>query len=231
MNPSQHPLLHMLSDDLSSKFLKEFARRLPTIYREAQSLSKEDSVEEAYRNYHYGQIRYVLVQSLFLFVARECGYHAKAVHCETNGFPIASCPIGRFYFTVHHSSSVDEQRVINSSLIRKQHSAINDEYFSPKLFGSGFDVANLDSAQEIYANIIHGCPIGTSDFSTHGFLRIKFPYIKTVNLKAKLFYAADYPYEMVVKLIEDREKAEEQPKKIINIATPKLKRSGNESLE
>jgi hypothetical protein len=219
----------MLSDRLSSKFFMEFARRIPNVYQESKSRSlDDDDVDKALKPYYFGQTRYTLIQSLFLSVGRECGHDAKAEPCETNGFPIAVVIIDRFRFTVNHSDSADEGRVANASEIRKQHSAINDEYIQPRLPGlpgPRFDETKLLAAENIVVEIIYGCSAGASNFSTHGFLRIAIPYIKKVKDKDMVFYAANYSYADVVQMVKEREKAEMDKKRTINVAVPKLKKS------
>lgn len=223
---SSHPLLQMLTDDLSSQVLSEFGRRLPTVHQEAKSRSIDDEiVDEALKSYCFGQTRYTLVQSLFLSVGRECGHDVEVVRCEANGFPIAVMSIGRFHFTVHHGFSGDENRAINSSLIRKQHSTINGEILQPRLFGCTFDEARLRAADNMYANIVYGCRGGASDFATHGFVQIAIPYLRTVRGTERLFYAAWFDYAEVLRLVQDRERGDAAQRRIINVASPRLRRS------
>ena len=218
----------MLSDDLQSRFLKEFSRRLPVIFQESVSRSvKDDAVDEALKPYYFGWTRYTLVQSLFLSVGRECGHETDVVKCETNGFPIPVVSIGRFSFTTHYAYNADEMLVINSSLVRKQNSQINHEYVQPKLFGCKFNERKLLSAESIYANIIFGCQGNGQDFTNFGFLRIAVPYLRKINGKEKLHYAENNNYFDILKMVIEKEASAQQQKPIINVATPKLKKIEN----
>lgn len=221
-------ILQMLSGDLGSRFLMDFARRIPNVYKESKDRSIDDAdVDVALKSYYFGQTRYTLIQSLFLSVGRDCGYDARAVPCEANGFPIATVSIGKFRFTVNHSDSDEEQRIAHASLIRKQNSAINDEYMKPRLPGlpaPKFDGKKLWAAKSVIAEIAYGCPTGISDFAAHGFLRIGIPAIKRVKDKDVVYYAASYRYADVLQGVKDREKAEMDQKRIINVAVPKLKK-------
>lgn len=225
-------ILEMLSEGLGSRFMMDFARKIPNIYQESKSRSiDDDDVDMSLKSYYFGHTRYTLIQSLFLSVGRECGYDARAVPCESNGFPIAVVTIGRFRFTVNHGDSSDEQKVAHASLIRKQNSAINDEYMKPRLPGlpaPQFDAEKLWAATNIVAEIIYGCPTGVSDFSAHGFLRIAVPALRKVRDKEVVFHAASYRYAEVLQTVRDREKAEMDRKRIINVAKPKLKKKSEE---
>ena len=221
-------LQNMLSEDLDSRFLKEFSRRMPVIYQESISRSlKDDAIDEALKPYYFGQTRYTLVQSLFLSVGRECGHQAGIVYCDTNGFPIPVVSIGRFNFTTHYGYDSNDMSVLNSSLIRKQHSQINDEYVQPTLFGCAFDEQKLLAAQNIYANVIFGCRVDGMDFANYGFLRIAVPYLKKVKGKDKLFFAENNDYFVILQMVLEKEKMTQVQKPTVNVATPKLKKAEN----
>jgi hypothetical protein len=220
----------MLADDLSSVFLKEYARRLPTVYREAESRSiKDDSVDEALKPYIFWQTRYALVQSLFVAVARQSGLQVEVLKCESNGFPILTVTAGRFVFTTHHSSKSDEMAVLNSSLIRQQHASVNHELIQPSLF-SRLDDTKLADADSIYSNIIFGCRGNATDWAKNGFLKIAVPFVKKVankkgDLVDKLFYAELCDYNDVLSLVIEREnKAKAARRPDIKVVTPKIKR-------
>lgn len=222
-------ILQMISgaQGLDSKFMMSFARRMPNVYRESKSRSIDDNdVHPALKSHYFGHTRYTLAQSLFLSVGHECGYHARAEKCESNGFPIAVVTVGKFRFTVNHSDSSEGQRVPHASIVRQQTTLLNDDYMQPRLPGlpaPQFDAEKLADAKVIVAEIIYGCP--TSDFAAHGFLRIGIPVIRKVKDKDVLFYAASYRYDDVLQRIKDREKAEMDQKRIINVAMPKLKKA------
>jgi hypothetical protein len=224
---SQTVLEKMLSDDLSSQFLKEFARRLPVMYLEAESRSiNEEIVDEALRPYLFWQTRYALVQSLFISVARECGLETAVVRCESNGFPILVVRCGRFTLTIHHSSKSEESAVLNSSLIRQQHSSINRELIQPSLFAK-FDDEKLKSADNIYSNVIFGCRGNATEWNKYGFLNIVMPYVKKVQNKSgaivdRLHYAASYNYNDILAMVVERENQERQQPQI-KVVVPKIK--------
>lgn len=220
----KRPLKGMLIEDLGSTILKEFSRRMPIIYQESISRSiKDDAIDGALKSYCFGQTRYALVQSLFLSVGRECGYQAKVVRCETNGFPIPIVKIGKFNFTTHHGFDNDEQSAINVSLIRKQHSQINHDYIQPKLFGHSYNEKKLLAAEEIYANIIYGCHGDGQDFKQFGFLRIAVPYLKNFNGKEKLMFAENIDFFEILRAVVEKEQIGQEQKTIVNVAKPKLK--------
>lgn len=225
-------LQKMLSDDLSSVFMKEYARRLPIVYREAEGRSvKDDNVDAALKPYLFWQTRYALVQSLFIGVARECGLDAKVHKCEANGFPILTVKAGRFTFTSHHSSKSDEMAVLNSSLIRQQHASINHQLIQPSLFDR-LDDAKLLDADSIYANIIFGCRGNAADWDKNGFLRIGVPYVKKVankkgELTDKLRYAELCDYNDILAMVIDREQTAVQ-RPDIKVVVPKVKRKAGE---
>jgi hypothetical protein len=197
---------------------------MPNIYQEALSRSiSDDLVDEALKPYYFGQTRYTLAQSLFLSVGRECRHQTEVVHCEKNGFPIPVITIGRFSFTTHFAFNADEKMIINSSLVRKQHSIINEEYVQPKLFDVTFNEQKLRAARTIYANIVFGCRGGHSNFYTHGFLRIAVPYLKKSNGREQLLYAENLNYFDVLAKVLEKEQTSQQQKPMVNVAVPKLK--------
>lgn len=217
-------LQKMLVEDLSSQFFKEFARRMPTIYKESISRSvKDDDVDEALKSYYFGQTRYTLVQSLFLNAGRECGHHTEVIPCEQNGFPIPLVSIGRFHFTVHHGLNPDDMSVINSSLVRQQQSTINKELIQPMLFGATFNENKLRATERIYANIIFGCCGNGVDFSSHGFLRIAVPYLKKGKSRDRLFFAENHDYSEILQMIIEKESQKREQKPMVNVAVPKIK--------
>ena len=228
MAAHQTILQKMLSDDLSSVFLKEYARRLPTVYLEAESRTiKDDNVDEALKPYLFWQTRYTMVQSLFISVARECGIEAEVTRCEANGFPILVVKEGRFTITTHHSSKSDEMAVLNSSLMRQQHASINHQLIQPTLFDR-FDDNKLLNADSIYANIIFGCRGNTSEWVKFGFLRIAVPYVKKVknqkgDLIDRLHYAENCDYNDILAMVVDREQQEKQ-RPVVKVVVPKVKR-------
>ncbi len=223
MSSKKNILLSMLSADLSSTFLKVFSQRIPVIYQEAISRSvKDDAIDNSLKRYYLGQTRYALAQSMFLNVSRECGHQTDIDECETNGFPIPKITIGRFSFTLHHGTNPNEMSVINASIIRQQHSAINDEIIQPKLFGATFNEHKLAMSENIVGNIIFGCRMNSGDFAKYGFLRIAVPYLKKTRGKDKLCFAENLDFFDVLKMVVGREQQEQQ-KSIINVAVPKIK--------
>ena len=224
MQPKQNILQKMLVEDLSSQFFKEFARRMPTIYKESISRSvKDDGVDEALKPYYFGQTRYTLVQSLFLKGGRECGHHTEVIPCEQNGFPIPLVVIGRFNFTVHHGHNPEDMSVLNSSLVRQQQSTINKELIQPKLFGATFDEDKLRATEKIYANIIFGCRGNGVDFTNHGFMRIAVPYLKKGRSKDRLFFAENHDYSEILQMIVEKENQKREHKPMVNVAVPKIR--------
>ena len=231
--PSPTILQAMLSNDLSSVFMKEFARRLPVVYREVEGRSVSDeSVDVALKPYLFWQTRYALVQSLFIGVARECGLSDKVLKCEANGFPILTVTVGRFTFTLHHSSKSEEMAVLNSSLIRQQHAAVNHQFIQPNMFEPQFDKAKLNNADRIFANIIFGCRGNAADWDRYGFLRIAVPYVKKMankrgNLIYKLRYAELCDYNEILSMVIDREQSVAK-RPDIKVVVPKVKRQAGD---
>jgi hypothetical protein len=237
MATDQSVLQTMLSDDLSSQFLKELARRIPTIYLEAErrSLAERDVyIDDSLRAYLFWQTRYVFVQSQFVGVAKECKMESDVVRCESNGFPILTVKANRFTLTIHHSSKQDEDVVLRSSLIRQQHSAVNHQYRQGNLFET-FDEQKLRNAEKIYANIIFGCRGNAAEWHKYGFLQIAVPYVKQVENKKgdlvnRLFYAEKCDYNDMLGMVIEREKKGQPMRPALKLVKPKVKKRGEKLL-
>jgi hypothetical protein len=219
----------MLSDDFDSRFLRELIRRLPGIYREAETRSVNDmDVHDSLKRYAFCQSRYVLAQSMFIKIGSDSGYDTKIHNCEANGFPIAIVKIGRFFFTLHHSSQADEDVVLGSSLIRQQCSVINYSLIQPGLFDQ-LDDSELVSAQRIYGNLIFGTRAGTTDFRQYGFLQIAVPFVKSVQNKKgvmtdRLFYAEKCDLNIILGMVVQREAASRKIQPQLKPAMPTIKK-------
>ena len=211
----------------SPNFLRAFSQRIPIIYGESKSRTyDEDLVDEAFHTYHFGQERYTLSQSLFLSVAREFGLGTRIQRCETNGFPIAVVSVGRFDFTLHHGQTRSEINCINTSLIRRQHSAINNELIQPSLFRTPtFNDDKLNDAETIYANIIEGCGGNGISFSEYGFLRIAFPCLHIKDGKESFVFVENYDLHDVLRVLIENEHRDEEVKPLVDVAIPKIKKN------
>lgn len=219
----------MLCDDLEAPFLKESARRMRTVYREAEGRSYGDAeVHEKLQPYCFWQNRYILAQSMFIKLGEQMGYDARIHTCETNGFPIPIVKIGRFFFTIHHSSQADEERVRSSSLIRQQCSGVNFSLIQPGLFEPKIDESELLRAEKIYGNIIFGTRPGTTDFVTFGFVQVAVPFVKTITNKKgeetqQLQYVARININNLLDMMAQRETAKRAAQPRLKAAEPKLK--------
>jgi hypothetical protein len=218
----------MVVEDFGNpSFLRELSQRIPIIYNESVSRTyNEDLIDEAFHTYHFGQERYTLSQSLFLSVARESGLEARIQRCETNGFPIAVVSVGRFDFTLHHGQTRSEINCINTSLIRRQHSAINNELIQPSLFKTPtFADDKLSEAENIYANIIEGCGGNGVSFNEYGFLRIAFPCLKIKNGKESFVFVENYDLYEVLRVLIENERRDEESKPLVDVAIPTIKKT------
>lgn len=216
----------LLEDFANPNFLRELSQRIPIIYGESVSRSYgDDLVDGAFHSYHFGQERYTLSQSLFLNAARGVGLKTRIDRCESNGFPIAVVSAGRFDFTFHHGQTHNEINCINTSLIRRQHSAINNELLQPSLFSApSFNDNKLSNAESIYANIIEGCGGNGVSFNEYGFLRIAFPCLQMKAGKETFSFAENFDlYEILQVLIENERRAEEA-KPMVDVAIPTIKK-------
>ncbi len=133
--------------------MKEFARRLPVVYREVEGHvdASDESVGRGVKAVFVlaDYATRLILQSLFIGVARECGLSDKVLKCEANGFPILTVTVGRFTFlTLHHSSKSEEMAVLNLPRIRQQHAVVNHQFIQPNMFEPQFDKAKLDNADE-----------------------------------------------------------------------------------
>lgn len=225
---SNKKLFNMVVEDFGSpNFLREFSQRMPIIYNESSSRTYgEDLVDEAFYTYHFGQERYTLSQSWFLSAAREAGLNTRIDRCESNGFPIAVVSVGRFDFTLHHGLTRSEINCINTSLIRRQNSAINNELIQPSLFRTpSFDDDKLSGAERIYANIIEGCGGNGVSFNEYGFLRIAFPCLEMKNGKESFVLAENYDFYDILKVLIENERRNEEAKPMVNVAIPTIKKT------
>jgi hypothetical protein len=223
----------MLVDDLgktrASKFLKQYAERTAIIYKEAESRSfGDDAVHEAYKSYHCGQTRFTLHQSMFLKLADDCGIEWDVARSPFNGFPSAVVRIGRFFFTDHYSPNSDEITCLNPSLMRQQSAAVNLTLTQGSLFERSFDDDKLVTADNVYANFIHGCRGYGSDFALYGFIRIAFPCAANPQNAADAqrmlrFVEAHTLADVMAAVIAKETEATARPS--VKMATPKLKRA------
>lgn len=221
-------LFKMVVGDFGNpNFLREFSQRMPIVYNESKSRTyDEDLVDEAFHTYHFGQERYALSQSLFLSVARQVGLKTRIQRCETNNFPIAVVSVGRFDFTLHHGQTRNEINCINTSLIRRQNSAINNELIQPSLFRTpSFNDDKLSKAENIYANIIEGCGGNGVSFAEHGFLRIAFPCLEMKNGKETFVFAENYDLRDVLRVLIENERRDEEVKPLVDVAIPTIKKT------
>jgi hypothetical protein len=219
-------LFGMLVNDFGNpKFLREFSQRMPIIYSESDSRSNSDDlVSESFKKYYFGHSRYILSQSVFFDVAQEIGVNCKIKKCESNGFPIAIVSFGRFHFTLHYGQTPNEITCMNTSLIRKQHSAINSKLVQPSLFGgSDLDITKLSQAENIYANIIHGCRGKADSFAENGFLRIAIPCLESG--KKFIFVENVNLFDVLQMLIDrDNDNQNNQAQPMPNTAMPKIRK-------
>jgi hypothetical protein len=225
-------LVKMLVEDLSAKFLKRFDSRMLAIWQESISRSvKDDRIDDALKSYCFGHSKYFLVQSLFLDVGRECGYESKVVPCDQNKYPIPEVTIGRFAFTAHFTFNPHEKYAFNSSLTRKQHSAINNKYMNRgqgSLFGDTFDDSKIRIAEKIQANLLFGCGGNGLDYERNKFLRIAIPSMETAKDRFgkdtnKVFFVENHSFDDILQLVSDKERQQQIKPTIIDVAVPKIK--------
>jgi len=221
-------LFEMLVEDFGNpQFLREFSQRMPIIYNESGSRSySDDLISEPFKKYYFGQTRYTLSQSVFRDVALETGVECKDERCDSNGFPIVRVSVGRFYFTLHHGITPNEITCINTSLIRKQNTAINNELIQPSLFGNSveLDGEKLSQAKNIYANIIHGCGGNGTAFDEYGFLRIAIPFLKkSADGIEQFIFVENVDLFDVLQVLIENESVKEQAKPMVDVAIPKIK--------
>ena len=226
-------LFGMLVEDFDNpKFLREFSQRMPIIYSESASRSTlDDLVSEPFKKYYFGHSRYILSQSVFVDIAQESGIDVKINRCDSNGFPIALVSFGRFHFTLHYGKTPSEITCVKTSLIRKQHAAVNNEIVQPSLFSNGADFNNtqLSQAKNIYANIIHGCRGKADSFDANGFLRIAVPCLKSNRNGSKKFIFVENVnlFDVLQVLIDrDNENQNNQAQPMPNTAMPKIRKVG-----
>lgn len=221
-------LFEMLVEDFGNpQFLREFSQRMPIIYNESGSRSYSDElISEPFKKLYFGHSRYFLSQSVFLDVARETGVECKVAKCDSNGFPIVRVQVGRFYFTLHHGITPNEIMCAHTSLIRKQNTAINNEIIQPSLFNDGaeFDSEKLSQANNIYANIIHGCGGSGTAFGEYGYLRIAIPCLKkNANGSEQFIFVENVDLFDVLQVLIENESVKEQAKPMVDVAIPKIK--------
>lgn len=116
-----------------------------------------------------------------------------------------------------------------SSLIRRQHSSINDLVVQPTLFAQ-CDEVKLKDADHVYGNIIFGCRGNAADWERFGFLRIGIPYVRRVpnkqgNLVERLYYADFCDYNDILGLVIDREN-QTAKRPDVRVVVPKVRRQG-----
>lgn len=224
-------LFGMLVEDFGNpKFLREFSQRMPIIYSESASRStSDDLVSEPFKKYYFGHSRYILSQSVFVDIAEDSGIDYKINRCDSNGFPIALVSVGRFHFSLHYGNTPTEIACVKTSLIRKQHAAINNGLVQPSFFGDGadFNPTQLSQAKDIYANIIHGCRGKADSFDTNGFLRIAVPCLKSNGKGSKKFIFVENVnlFDVLQVLIDrDNENQDQQAQPMPNTAMPKIRK-------
>jgi len=205
-------LFSMLVEDLGSVFLRQFAQRTAVTYKESEGRSKHESVHPAFQSYYYGWTRFTLHQTMLLRLADDCKLSSSIERCPQNGFPTAVVRIGRFFFTTHYGSTPQEILHVNSSVMRKQNAGINESLVQPSLFERRFDESKLRQANNIYANLIHGCRGAAHDFNVCGFLRIAFPCAIPRTQKdisdRSIWFVENYDLNDILARVIERERIE-----------------------
>lgn len=210
----------------SPKFFRALAQGTEIDYNEARSTSlDEDMIAEELKRYKFGHDRYFLSQSRFIRCARQSGLAVKVKRCPQNDYPIFVVEAKPFSFTFHYGAKPSEITYQNISLVRRQNTAINSEIVQPSLFSKpSFDLDKLKDAEEIYANIIHGCGGNGLNFAENGFLRIAIPTIKLTGGKESFIFVSDVNLFDILQSLEEREATQTQAVPMVDTAMPRVKK-------
>lgn len=227
MSETKRIFTEMLADDFDNpNFLRQLSEGTEIDYNEARSRTIDDDlISEPFERYAFGHERYFLSQSRFYETAKENELDVSIARCESNGYPIAILNQGRFHFTFHYGFTPQEITCIKTSLVRRQNSAINSKVTQGSLFDIvEFDPNKLQDADNIYANIIHGCGGNGLSFGEHGFLRIAVPYVeKNAKGKDQFRFIENVDLFDVLQILVDNESKETQAKPMVDVALPKVK--------
>jgi hypothetical protein len=165
-------LFDLAVHDLPRDFIREVARVLPVVYREAHARSFDDPAWEKPEGHDLcGHMRRALFESKFRKLARVHGLSATSFRNskQTSYYTLARA--GRLVIT--QSAVQHEWQMARPAGFRAQHAAVNDIFSYPLLPGIADDVPHLYDPGEIYAILFHGPdPTNPREF---GFAAIGFP--------------------------------------------------------
>lgn len=209
----------------SPQFLRLLSLGTEIDYNEALSSSwNDDLIIEEFKRYKFGHDRYFLSQSRFVRCADDAGLEYKIDRCPNNDYPVPIVTAGQYSFTFHHGISPGEITCQNTSLVRKQYSGLNKEVVQPSLYEKpDFNIEKLYEAENIYANIIHGCGGSGLNFEANGFLRIAVPCITRTDGREKFFFVENVNLMDVLEILEAQDAQKTQAQPMVDTAIPQVK--------
>jgi hypothetical protein len=209
----------------SPKFLRLIAQGTEIDYNESRSSAFDDkTIVDPLRRYKFGMDNYFLSQSRFVDSANKAGLEVKTHRCK-NDYPIFVVYAGQFSFTFHHGARPHEISHQSISMVRRQHTTVNAEIVQPNLYSTpDFDLDKLREADNVYANIIHGCGGNGLNFAENGYLQIAVPCLKLADGKESFIFVSEVNLFDILQTLEDRESAKTQAAPMIDIAIPRIRK-------